>query len=302
MVFCTDLANTKLLAASLGASAGVMLYVSFAEVFTGKAVSAFNEHYNGQEGAEGKAMRSATYCFFAGIILIAMLNALVHFLEALAGRLSLGHADRKKPKALDAASGAGADVEQTIGAGVDGLAEEDKTSASEDGEIPVPQNVQDIMACDHHEGLAKMGVLTGVAIALHNFPEGLATFIGTLAEPRAGIALAIAIALHNIPEGVCVAMPVYYATGSKFKGFFWSFLSGVTEPLGGLLGYFILWKTVTPMAYAILFGLVAGMMVFISLRELIPTALKYDPEDRVTTIAMFSGMVIMAASLLVFTA
>ena len=77
-----------------------------------------------------------------------------------------------------------------------------------------------------------MGALTGLAVGLHNLPEGLATFVATLSSPSLGVALAIAIALHNIPEGVCVAMPVYYATGSRFKGFLWAFLSGVSEPLG----------------------------------------------------------------------
>lgn len=147
----------------------------------------------------------------------------------------------------------------------------------------------------------RAGIMTGLAIAIHNFPEGLATFVATLAEPKAGVALAIAIALHNIPEGVCVAMPIYYATGSKWKGFFWSFLSGVTEPIGGLVGYLILWNNVTALTYGILFGMVGGMMVYIALRDLLPTALKYDTEDKVTTSSLFVGMVVMAASLLVFT-
>lgn len=77
-----------------------------------------------------------------------------------------------------------------------------------------------------------MGILTGLAIAIHNFPEGLATFVATLSSPSLGAALCIAVALHNIPEGVCVAMPVYYATGSRWKGFLWAFLSGISEPLG----------------------------------------------------------------------
>ena len=88
--------------------------------------------------------------------------------------------------------------------------------------------------------LKNMGILTAIAIGIHNFPEGLATFIAALADAKLGGALAIAIAIHNVPEGICVAMPVYYATGSKWKGFWWSFISGVTEPIGGLVGYLIL--------------------------------------------------------------
>eukprot|EP00854_Cymbomonas_tetramitiformis_P015289 gene15289-18090_t len=153
------------------------------------------------------------------------------------------------------------------------------------------------------EELQRMGLMTGLAIALHNFPEGLATFVATLADSSLGISIAIAIALHNIPEGVCVAMPIYYATGSKWKGFFWSFMSGVSEPIGGLLGYLVLYgDNMSSLAYGSLFGIVGGMMVYISLKELIPTALKYDPEDKYVTNCVFIGMGVMAASLLMFTA
>ena len=100
------------------------------------------------------------------------------------------------------------------------------------------------MASDKGQ-LKRMGLLTGLAIALHNFPEGLATFVATLSSPSLGGALALAIALHNIPEGVCVSMPVYYATGSKVKAFFWAFLSGISEPLGTVDVNKIFTKSVT---------------------------------------------------------
>merc|ERR1711966_128541 len=151
--------------------------------------------------------------------------------------------------------------------------------------------------------LHKMGLMTGLAIALHNFPEGLATFVATLADSGVGAAIALAIALHNIPEGVCVAMPIYYATGSRWKGFWWSVASGVSEPLGGLLGYLVLYgDNMSDLAYGTLFGLVAGMMVYISVVELIPTALKYDPDDKYVSSCVLVGMGLMAASLLLFTA
>ena len=116
---------------------------------------------------------------------------------------------------------------------------------------------------DHHRfGLQKMGLLTALAIGIHNLPEGLATFIAALSDPLNGLAIAVAIALHNIPEGVCVAMPVYYATGSRWKGFWWAFLSGVSEPIGGLLGYAVLYgNRMSDLAYGLLFCLVGGMMV-----------------------------------------
>jgi zinc transporter, ZIP family len=116
---------------------------------------------------------------------------------------------------------------------------------------------------DHHRfALQKMGLMTALAIGIHNLPEGLATFVAALADPLNGVAIAIAIALHNIPEGVCVAMPVYYATGSRWKGFMWAFISGLSEPLGGLLGYFVLYgNRMSDLAYGILFCVVGGMMV-----------------------------------------
>merc|ERR1712146_790937 len=101
--------------------------------------------------------------------------------------------------------------------------------------------------------------------------------------------------------GVCVAMPVYYATGSRWKGFLWSFLSGISEPIGGLMGYLVLYgDNMSELAYGSLFGLVGGMMIFISVKELIPTALKHDPEDQYVSWCVFVGMLFMASSLLMF--
>ena len=158
------------------------------------------------------------------------------------------------------------------------------------------------MAEDPHvQHVQRVGIMSGLAIALHNFPEGLATFVATLADPTAGATVAIAIILHNIPEGIVVAMPVYYATKSRKWGFFWAFLSGVSEPIGAIFGWMVL-SNMGDLAYAVLFGLVAGIMVYISVRELIPTALMYDPEDKYVTWSVFVGMAVMAASLLLFNA
>jgi ZIP family zinc transporter len=149
--------------------------------------------------------------------------------------------------------------------------------------------------------LKQMGLITGLAIALHNFPEGLATFVATLADARLGIAVAFAIALHNIPEGLCVAMPLYYSTGSRTQGFLWAFASGLSEPFGGLVGYVILrGSDMHPVAYGIVFAIVAGMMVYISFQELLPTALRYDPGNGVTVKAVFVGMAVMDLSLILF--
>lgn len=115
-----------------------------------------------------------------------------------------------------------------------------------------------------------------------------------------GVSIAIAIGIHNIPEGICVAIPIYYATRSKQKAFFWATLSGMTELVGALLGWLVLRKVFTQLVYGILFGIVSGMMVYISLKELLPTAHRYDPEDKVTTIGLVAGMTVMALSLIMF--
>jgi ZIP family zinc transporter len=115
-----------------------------------------------------------------------------------------------------------------------------------------------------------------------------------------GAVLAVAIGIHNIPEGLCVSLPIYYATGNRWKAFMWGCLSGLSEPIAALLGWAVLAQAMTDEAYAILFGLVSGMMVIISLKELVPTAHRYDPEDSVVTYSLIAGMAIIALSLVLF--
>lgn len=148
--------------------------------------------------------------------------------------------------------------------------------------------------------LQKMGMNTALAIGLHNFPEGLATFVAALNDPKVGTVLAVAISIHNIPEGLCVALPIFYATGNRTKAFLWAILSGFSEIVAALLGWLILVNLFSDVAYAVLFGLVAGMMVIISIRELLPTAHFYDPEDTVVTHSFIGGMVLIALSLVLF--
>ena len=114
---------------------------------------------------------------------------------------------------------------------------------------------------DEQARLNATGLLTGLAIAIHNFPEGLATFVAAMADPSLGAAIAVAIAIHNVPEGVCVAMPIYYATGSRTRAFLWATLSGVSEPIGALFGWAVLGGDVSNMAYGSMFGIVAGTFV-----------------------------------------
>lgn len=144
-----------------------------------------------------------------------------------------------------------------------------------------------------------MGTLTALAIAIHNFPEGLATFTAALKDPSLGVAIAVAIAIHNIPEGIAVSIPVYYATGSKKKAFLLSFLSGLSEPLGALIGYSILFFFFNDLIFGVLFAAVAGIMVFISLDELLPAAREYGDPHR-SIYGLIAGMMVMAVSLLMF--
>lgn len=147
--------------------------------------------------------------------------------------------------------------------------------------------------------LLRMGLFSALAIAIHNFPEGLATFTGALKDPALGISIAVAIAIHNIPEGIAVSVPLYYATGSKKRAFGLSFLSGLAEPVGALIGYFLLLRFMNDAVFGLLFAGVAGIMVFISLDELLPTAEKYG-EHHLAIYGLIAGMAVMALSLLMF--
>lgn len=147
--------------------------------------------------------------------------------------------------------------------------------------------------------LLRMGKFTALAVAIHNFPEGLATFISALQEPSIAIPIAVAIAIHNIPEGIAVSVPVYYATGDKKKAFQYSFLSGLSEPIGALVGYLILMPFINDLLFGIIFGGIAGIMVFISLDELLPTAQEYG-EHHLAIYGLIAGMAVMALSLLLF--
>ncbi|RDW17070.1 zinc transporter ZupT [Oceanobacillus chungangensis] len=145
--------------------------------------------------------------------------------------------------------------------------------------------------------LMKMGVFTALALGIHNFPEGIATFVSTLQDPAVGLAIAIAVAIHNIPEGIAVSVPIYYATGDKKKAFRLSFLSGLAEPVGALVAFLFLMPFLSDVMFGVIFAMVAGIMIFISLDELLPAAKKYD-EAHLSIYGVMTGMAVMAVSLL----
>lgn len=300
------IASRRVLGASLGFSAGVMIYVSFVEIFR-KAVIAFQ--VGGHTENEGTIY--TTICFFGGVLLMMALNQVVALL--LGDINTRNHPGPVSPtpvaRTMNESDSREDDIEQPTTVEIDGMEVEIEDDFEDN--LPLP----DQPAAEHQDGeaskeadmdeeerkkLVKMGMNTALAIGLHNFPEGLATFVAAVADPAVGTVLAVAIAIHNIPEGLCVALPIYYATGSRLKAFLWALSSGASEVVAALLGWAVLASAMDSVTYGILYGVVAGMMTIISVRELLPTAHHYDPEDTVVSYAFISGMVLMALSLVLF--
>jgi len=176
-------------------------------------------------------------------------------------------------------------------------------SAAIDYLVPSYENPHEFMDAEESEAnlesLKRMGVFSAIAIAVHNFPEGIATFTAALGDPQIGISIAAAVAIHNIPEGIAVSVPIFFATGDKKKAFRWSFLSGLTEPLGALAAFLVLMPIMSEGVMGFTFGLVAGIMVFISLDELLPASEKWGKHHH-SIYGLIAGMLVMALSLLLF--
>ncbi|KAG7367675.1 ZIP zinc transporter [Nitzschia inconspicua] len=371
------MANRRVLAMTLGFSAGVMTFVSFAEIF-GKATNSFID--DGHD--ENRAYIYATCCFFVGVLFMMLLNVAVHTLFGGRDHHHEKHHDgRFDPvNQLETAQRMADVLEQEEQQSHDHAQELDELESdtddynnddddNDDNVIPVRQNnsqknnrmdedearssddyynkneSQDSSCtsappgerpkadeCDiaamqqlehikpkqddkteatnsdmfdensetNNKKLERMGLNTAIALGLHNFPEGLATFVAALEDPAVGAVLAVAIAIHNIPEGLCVALPVYYATGNRCKAFLWGAISGASDIVAALLGWLILVNVIGDTTYAIFFGLVSGMMVIISMKELLPMAHHYDPKDTVVTYSFIAGMALMAFSLIMF--
>jgi len=162
------------------------------------------------------------------------------------------------------------------------------------------RHVEEVMQSGRKDPrLVRMGMFTALAIAIHNFPEGIATFMAGLSDPTLGIPIAIAIAIHNIPEGIAVSVPISYGTGKRGHGFFLSFLSGLAEPVGALMAYFILMPFLSDLMFGFIFAGVAGIMVFISIDELLPTAREFG-FHHLAVYGFLGGMAVMAVSLILF--
>jgi zinc transporter, ZIP family len=232
--------NKTFLSVALGFSAGVMIYVSFVEIFQKAVDQIVPEHGN------VAATWFTVISFFAGMVLIAIIDRLV-------------------------------------------------PSSENPHEPKLPERMEE----GNDPALLRMGRFAALAIAIHNFPEGLATFIATLSDPKLGVPIAVAIALHNIPEGISVSIPIYYATGSRKKAFWLSLLSGMSEPVGAAFGYTLLMPFLSQTIFGLIFAGVAGIMVFISIDELFPTAKQYG-KGHAAVYGLIVGMAVMALSLLLF--
>jgi ZIP family zinc transporter len=257
IAFLAKRTNYRFLSVATGFSAGVMLYVSFVEIFF-KGVSALTLRFGDYWGHWVNAAS-----FFGGMLLIGLIDNLIPAGE----NPHETHTEAEtRPLHERAASG-----------GVAGA---------------------------HHAKLMRMGLFTALAIGIHNFPEGLATFLAALHDPGLGVAIAIAIALHNIPEGVSVSVPIFYATGDRRKAFLYSVLSGLAEPVGAGIAYLLILLfvggdggAVPPELMGVMFGGVAGIMVYISVDELLPTSRAYG-KGHDSLLGLVAGMVVMALSLL----
>lgn len=170
--------------------------------------------------------------------------------------------------------------------------------------VPSAENPHEIKSLENTEKtkdkkLMRLGIFSALAIGIHNFPEGLATFIAALQDPTLGISIAFAIAIHNIPEGIAVSIPVYFATKNRKRAFTLSFLSGLAEPVGALIGYMLLSTVLDQSIFGFVFAAVAGIMVYISIDELLPTAEEYG-EHHIAIWGLIGGMLTMALSLVLF--
>lgn len=251
--------DLRVLSLGLGFSAGVMIYISFMEILP-TALKDFKNYYN-SHWAELLGLA----CFFGGILISLLIDKLI-------------------PEDVNP--------------------HEPKEDLSELKICPLPQKGQN--PPKFHPGeklhqvntkaLKRTGIFTALAIAIHNFPEGFATFISSLDNLTLGVAIAIAVAIHNIPEGLAVSLPIYHATGDKKKAFIYSTLSGFAEPLGAFVGALILLPFIGDLTLAISFAVIAGIMVFISLDELLPAAKTYDKAHD-SLYGLIAGMAIMALSL-----
>lgn len=261
--------RSSFLAACVSFAAAVMLYVSFIEIWP-EALSHFEEVTDDEQ----KAHIYTSLTFFGGILVGFLCSKGVQW-------VTYNHKTTKSPE-----KGREFGIVEMLGNRVDVEHDSEENEAISAGD-------------DRKAEILRTGITTAISVGLHNFPEGLVTFLAALADWKVGVATAFAIAIHNIPEGVSISIPYYYASDQRWKAFILAFLSGLAEPIGALIGWAILDDVWGHEVFGIMFGLTAGIMVFISFNELLPLARKNDPEDKISTLMIFVGMFVMDFSLFV---
>lgn len=245
--------SSNFLAGALGLSAGVMIFISLAELYPEA------QEMISQTGmAHGKAL--VLIAFFVGMGIITLIDFTIPEYE---------NPHEASGLSLDARTAAVGKLEET----------------------------------GSEKALHRLGLMSAMAIAVHNFPEGIATFIGALNDPEMGAGITAAIAIHNIPEGIAVAIPIYYATKSKGKALLYATLSGLTEVAGALLclavtSIFGIQLTGGGPTFPLVLAAVAGIMIYISLDELLPTAEKYG-KHHIAIAGVVGGMAVMGISMLI---
>ena len=260
IAFFAKRTKTTFLAFSLGFSAGVMVFISFTEMLT-TAGDIMQQNYT-----HNVADWLTFVSFVAGIGLSAAIDKILpsegnpHELK----RVEQMHPESRDP---DKPECQGRKMQHRGG-----------------------RSIRD-------QKLMRIGTFTAIAIGVHNFPEGMATFMSAMSDVAVGISIAFAVAIHNIPEGIAVSVPVYYATGSRRKALTWSVLSGFSEPIGAIAGYFILTLFNSDISLGYVFAMVAGIMIYISFDELLPAAHKYG-KHHVAIYGLISGMIVIGLSLI----
>jgi len=276
--------RSTILAGCLSFAAAVMVYVSLIEIWP-EAYSQFEEVAENEQIAH--IYTSMT--FFGGIIVGFLCSYVVNWFEARTAVRKPSEQSNGNMLALEMQSDRKFDGKN--------MTQTHSRSESGDSQSSVRQLTNTKNRDERKASLMRTGIITAISIALHNFPEGLVTFLAALADWKVGTATAFAIAIHNIPEGIAISIPYLYASESRWKAFTLAFLSGLAEPAGALIGWAILGDLWGHEVFGLMFGVTAGIMVYISFGELLPLARRNDPEDKITTISIFLGMFIMDLSL-----
>jgi ZIP family zinc transporter len=260
IAFFAKRTNTTFLAFSLGFSAGVMIFISFTEMLT-EASDTLQLSFSHERSAW-----LTFIAFMAGIALSALIDKI---LPSEGNPHELKRIEQMNPEA----------------------------SYADRPEWQSGRRHRHAHRLPRDHKLMRIGLFTAIAIGIHNFPEGIATFVAAMSDVTVGISIALAVAIHNIPEGIAVSVPVFYATGSKRKALLWSVLSGFAEPVGAAAGYFILSLFRSEIVLGLAFAIVAGIMIYISFDELLPAAHKYG-KHHVAIYGLISGIVVIGVSLI----